>query len=247
MIRHIESRVRGSGCIFQYISSEYFSFEENAVLEIQIYQCLVEQLARKVIERLQHLPEDVHDFIQHTLDVVSSENLKTVFRMLIRQLPMVYVFFDGLDEICDNDTCWDRIKSITDFVIGLSLEHDSLRIWCSSQDRSCIKEELKSFEIIDMTTRSNKQDIERFLSSSISKLDALEDADPGTRSLVLGDLCNKADGCFLWASLMLDSITKAATLNGIQRLIRESLPKDCEKYYQKKMDSIALPQRTFIS
>lgn len=247
MIRHTESHVPDSSCIFHYFSSEYFSFEENTLSEIQIYRCLVEQLVKKLQRRLQDLPEDVHQFTQCTTTVANSEDLKALFGMLVGKLPVVYIFLDGLDEVCDDGPCWAQLSKILDFLLGLMRTHDNVRIWCSSQDRSCIRTKAKDFDIIDINHHFNGQDIERFLSCSILELDAFDDVDQGTRNLVLRDLCDKADGCFLWASLMLDSITKAPTLNAIQHLILDSMPKDYDKYYQKKMDSIAFPQRQFVS
>ena len=245
-IQDVERRFPASCCLFQYFSFEYFSFDEETVSEIQIYRCLAEQLVNRLWAQLEDIPEDVHVFTQRTTTSVKTEDVRTIIQMLIQRLSTTYIFLDGLDEVCDDGQRWARLSEVLDFLLNLANNHPQVRLWCSSQNRSCVQSKLRDFETIDVTNDSNGQDIERYLSRSIMKLDNL-DIDEGTQTLVLKDLCEKAMGCFLWASLMLDSIAKAPTLYAVQELINDSVPSDYEKYYQKKMDSIAHPQRKFVS
>ena len=88
----------------------------------------------------------------------------------------------------------------------------------------------------------NSSDIEEYLKSSLPKLRSL-DIDPGTKKLVLNDLQRQTRGNFLWASLMVEAISTAASLEDVQELIQEGLPKDYEVYYDRKLRNIKAEDR----
>lgn len=156
-----------------------------------------------------------------------------MLQMLIAKFPGTYIFLDGLDEECENEQRWRGLLEVLQFLNGLP----SVRLWCSSQDRARLHSVLEGFALIEMSKDLNNADIELCLSRRISELDALE-LDEGYRRLILGDLLGKADGCFLWASLMLDSIADAHTLNHVQQEIQGELPEGYEQYYARKLKSI---------
>ena len=121
-----------------------------------------------------------------------------------------------------------------------------IRLWCSSQDRADIRRKLDSFEMIEVSKALNQQDIETCLAERILDLES-DELDPGYRTLILADLLGKADGRFLWASLMLDLIADAATLQSVQQQIQQGLPEDYERYYYRKLENLDGPQKRLIS
>ncbi|TGO88506.1 hypothetical protein BPOR_0158g00060 [Botrytis porri] len=116
----------------------------------------------------------------------------------------------------------------------------------ADRDLTDLKKLLKDCAVIEVTEDTNSADIELYLSKSVLKLDSL-DLDEGYQNLILQDLRQKADGCFLWASLMLDSVPSAVTLSAVQYQVQEGLPKDYENYYQNKIDKIEASQKPFVS
>jgi hypothetical protein len=225
---------------------QYYSFDE-VFSSLQVYRSIAEQLVNRLWTHLEDMPEDVHAFTQRTSTASMTEDVKTLICMILSRLPASYLFLDGLDEECDAGPRWEAVSDALEFFIELASDTSyKFKLWCSSQDRADLNPHLKSFAVLEVTRDINSADIESYLSKSILKLDSL-DLDEGYQNLILQDLRQKADGCFLWASLMLDSISSAVTLSAVQTQVQEGLPTDYEKYYQKKMESIEASQRIFVS
>lgn len=228
-------------CLYQY-----YSFDET-FSSLQVYCSIAEQLANRLWTHLEDMPEEIHAFTQRTTTASMIEDVKTFIRMSLSRLPSSYLFLDGVDEECDAGPRWEALLDVLEFFIDLA--NDKLynfRLWCSSQDRADLNQYIKACVMIEVTKDINSADIELYLSKSILKLDSL-DLDEGYQNLILQDLRQKADGCFLWASLMLDSVSSAVTLSAVQMQVQEGLPKDYENYYQNKMNKIDASQRIFVS
>ncbi|KAL3486886.1 hypothetical protein BJX62DRAFT_246493 [Aspergillus germanicus] len=231
----------GSAVIFQYFT---FDDEFPALL---VYRCLAEQLANRLGKNTGDMPEDIHCFTQLGATSARSEDVKMVIRMLVDRLPASYVILDGLDEMCETQPRQQELCDVVDFLQELANTNpDSLRLWFSSQSRTCLDSRLNRIPSIEVTKNVNSQDIEKYLSKPIVDLDSL-DLDEGYKNLILQELRDKADGCFLWASLMLQSMSSAITLQMVQQLIDDGLPQNYERYYQRKMESIEPSVRGFVS
>ncbi|PYI00733.1 hypothetical protein BO78DRAFT_434188 [Aspergillus sclerotiicarbonarius CBS 121057] len=224
----------------------YFTFDEEFPA-LLVYRCLAEQLVNRLGKQIGDMPKEIHRFTQEGATTANVEDVKQVIKMLLEEMSVTYIFLDGLDEECETDGRKQELCKVLDFFGELGRETPNrLRIWYSSQQRTCLDSQLKSLPSIEITKDLNSCDIERYVSQKIADLNGLE-LDAGYISLILGDLREKADGCFLWASLMLDSMSDAVTLQMIQRLIEDGLPENYEKYYQRKMDSIQPSLREFVS
>ena len=225
---------------------QYYTFDEE-FSALQVYRSLAEQLADQIWTRLHDIPREVHEYTQCSATSSKSEDVKMVIQLLINTVPTIYVFLDGLDEECDKKERWNQLDEVLDFLTNLNTTDSSrLRLWCSSQDRTKLKKKLNLFEVIEINKDLNQQDIKTCLANRISGLESQE-IDPGYRTLILNDLQEKAAGRFLWASLMLDLIANASTLQGVQQVIEQGLPDDYEKYYHRKMESLDDPQKRFVS
>jgi hypothetical protein len=120
-----------------------------------------------------------------------------VLRETIKRLKITYVFLDGLDEECDHGPRWRQSKHVLDFLRSLAIyEKLPVRIWCSSQPRTCVESELQLYPTLHVTPELNRRDIERYLKDRITVLEDLE-LDEGYQNLLLRDLHLRADGCFL--------------------------------------------------
>jgi Cdc6-like AAA superfamily ATPase len=225
---------------------QYYTFDEE-FQAIQVYRCLAEQLANRLWTLIGDMPEQIHAYTQRSSTSAKAEDVKAVIRMLVEHISTTYIFLDGLDEECDHGPRLGQLSDVLDFFAELASQKPRyVRLWCSSQHRTCLDHRLKGIPSIEVTKNLNSYDIEMYLSEMISGLDNLE-LHQGYKTLILKDLHEKADGCFLWASLMLHSISSAATLRTVQEHIRNGLPKDCEKYYQRKIESVEDSQRPFVS
>lgn len=223
----------------------YYSFDEEFTA-LQVFRFIAEQLKNRLWDQIEDLPDEIYAFAQRSTTSSKAEDIKTVIRMLMERMSVTYIFFDGLDEECDGGSRWNQLTQVVDFFLELAKKDTPrVKIWCSSQERSCIDSRLKDFSTIEVTQSSNKEDIERYLLDRIPQLDDLE-LEPGYKTLVLDDLSKRADGCFLWASLMLDSITNAPSLQAIQEHINEGLPETYESYYLKKLERTEPSKRKFV-
>jgi hypothetical protein len=224
----------------------YYSFDEEFTT-LQVFRALAEQLANRLWELTEDIPEEIHAITQRTTTSSSSEDLRSVLTQLLQRMNTTYVFIDGLDEECDNGQRWHQLDQVLKFLVDIAV-HKKLpvKLWCSSQPRLCVDGMLQLFPSLEITPGLNSRDIERYLKNQIPALDDLE-MDEGYKNLVLTDLRLRADGCFLWASLMLDSIANAASLQAIQEHIDEGLPKDYENYYLRKLSSIDPAERDLVS
>ncbi|KAL3253299.1 hypothetical protein ABHI18_009601 [Aspergillus niger] len=224
----------------------YFTFDEEFPA-LMVYRCLAEQLVNRLGKQTGDMPKDIHKFTQEGATTANAEDVKQVIRMLLEEMAVTYIFLDGLDEECETENRKKELCKVLDFFGELSRAMPGrLRIWYSSQHRTCLDAPLSSLPSIEITKDLNSRDIEHYLLNKIEDLKSLE-FDAGYIRLIIGDLREKADGCFLWASLMLDSMSDAVTLRTVQSIIEGGLPDSYEKYYQRKVDNIRPCLKEFVS
>ncbi|KAG8530799.1 uncharacterized protein KY384_004156 [Bacidia gigantensis] len=217
------------------------------------FQEHLEELRLRNLERRKNRLKDFRDWLKAdsspVLETISlnSRDLQDVIKMLVKRLSYIYIFVDGLDEECDDGQRSTRMLEVVAFLLELTDENPHyVRIWCSSQDRIGLNAKLGHFNIIDVSSKLNNNDIQQFLADKMETFEHLE-IEKGYRTLLSLDLCQKAEGCFLWASLMLDSISKAPTLYAIQELIERGLPQGYEVYYKRRLEDLDVSQRAFVS
>ena len=225
---------------------QYYTFDEE-FSALQAYRSLAEQLADHIWTQLDDMPEEIHEYTQRSATSSKKEDVKMVICLHLSKAPLTYVFLEGLDEECDTEKRWRELEEVLDFFTEISVTDGSrLRLWCSGQDRANLRKKLESFNAIEVNKSLNEGDIEVCLAERISSLETHE-LDPGYRALILKDLLYKADGRFLWASLMLDLIVDASTLNGVQQLVQQGLPEDYGIYYERKIQSVDKSQKRLLS
>ena len=225
---------------------QYYTFDED-FSALQVYRSLAEQLADQIFAQLDDMPEEVHKYTQNSASSSKCEDVKMVIRLLLCRISTTYVFLDGLDEECDDKKRWEELGEVLSFFTEIGTTDCSrLRLWCSSQDRADLRKSLDTFTMIEVDKKLNHLDIETCLAERIRSLESQE-IDPGYRTLILGDLLGKADGRFLWASLMLDEIADAPSLRSVQQRIQQGLPDDYARYYHRKLDKISHSQKEVVS
>ncbi|KAF2731969.1 hypothetical protein EJ04DRAFT_360290 [Polyplosphaeria fusca] len=225
---------------------QYYTFDEEFTC-LQVLRSLTEQLANRLWEQTENMPEEIHDITMKSTTSSNGDDVRAMLRMLIGRMSETYIFLDGLDEECDNGQRWGHLRQLVDFLLDIIKKDDlKVKLWCSSQPRACIENRLQNFTTIEITQELNTRDIKSYLDAKIPELGNLE-LDAGYRNVMLEDLSVKADGCFLWASLMLHSIANATSLRAIHEHIRVGLPSDYENYYLDKMRNIDPSNKGVVS
>lgn len=225
---------------------QYYTFDEE-FSSLQVFRALAEQLVNVLWEQTGDTLEEVHALTQKTATSTRVDDLKMLLRQLCQQLEPTYIFLDGLDNECDHGPRWYQLKQVLDFFLQVATcENLSIKVWCSSQARTSIDDVLQLFPSLTVTPDLNSRDIQRYLERKIPELDDLE-IEEDYKQLIAKDLGLRADGCFLWASLMLESITRASSLQAIKEQINEGLPLGYEAYYIEKLASIDTADRRLVS
>ncbi len=191
-------------------------------------------LATQLFERYWFLNQDVPEDLQSTSQKNGADlvNVFELIRVLVGKLPKVYIFFDGLDEECTMARWRESIK-IVDFVNLLAeTSPKTVRVWYSSQDRPVIRQQLESHLVLNV-----KEQIRVAVNDHISlKVPGIcnPEVDQDTRTWILSELKQRADGNFLWASLMLKTIeNEVSSFDEMELFIKEGLPMDLDAYYRR--------------
>lgn len=191
-------------------------------------------LATQLFEGYWLLNQDIPEALQSTSQKSGADliNVFEFIRVLVGKLPKVYIFLDGLDEEC-TVARWKEAIKIIDFINSLAESFpEKIRIWYSSQDRPIIRQQLESHLVLNV-----KEQIRVAVDEHISlKVPGIcnPEVDKDIRTWILSELKRRADGNFLWASLMLKTIeNEVSSFDEMESFIKEGLPKDLDAYYRR--------------
>jgi tetratricopeptide (TPR) repeat protein len=115
----------------------------------------------------------------------------------------LFVVVDGVDETQDPE---DTVKTITELING-SL---NVRITLLTRDIPNINKQLHNCPILRIRPEDTRADIDTFISHQLSLIDRY---DPEFQTRLFGQLSKGAEGNFLWASLMIQSLRSATSLH----------------------------------
>ena len=226
VVEHIQSRQGNAAVAFHFYE---FDDQRTALSTAQI-------LAIQLFERYWLLHQDISEdllSISQTSNA-SLTNIEGVIRLLVTKLPMIYIFIDGLDEET-YEARWKEAVKIVEFVTHLATTCNNVRVWFTTQDRFIIRKELDCFPSLDIK-KQVKQAVDHYISTTVPGIDNAE-VDQDTRSWILTELRKRADGNFLWASLMLKTIEKeVSSFDEMERFIKKGLPEDLYSYYRRIFD-----------
>jgi hypothetical protein len=239
VVTYVKSAAVDAGVAFHY-----YRFDEQ-VPSTTVYRNVAEQLYDQLyLQEDDDISDPMHDLTKNKGD--NQESLKEMIKLLVYELSRSYIFVDGLDEECTDGKRWEDASDVVSFFKSLAEEEGStVGFWCGSQDRSNIREILGSLPQLQLDESTNKGTIESFFATAMPLLDSL-DVDPGTKTLVIDELKTKARGSFLWASLMVDTIRDATSLQYLQKELSDALPKDFERYYARKIGAIEEKHRSTV-
>ena len=191
-------------------------------------------LASQLFERYWLLNQDVPEDLQSVSQKSGADliNVLDFVRILVTKLPKVFIFFDGLDEECTMAR-WKEASKIIEFVNYLAENFPTtIRIWYSSQDRHIIRGQLEKALVINIKEQTRIA-VDKHISLRVPGI-CNPEVDQDTRTWILSELKQRADGNFLWASLMLKTIeNEVSSFDEMELFIKEGLPKDLDAYYRR--------------
>ena len=211
------------------VAVHFYEFDDQRTA-LSTAKILATQLFEHYWLLYQDVPEDLRNVSQKS--EASLINILELIRLLVIKLPKAYVFIDGLDEETHQGR-WREASKIVEILILLATTYPyNVRVCFTSQDRLDIRKRLGSFPSLDIKERV-KHSVDRYISLAVPGIDNVE-VDQDTRDWILTELKNRADGNFLWASLMLKTIeNEVSNFDEMEHFIKKGLPEDLYSYYRR--------------
>jgi len=149
---------------------------------------------------------------------------------LVKNLPEVYFFLDGLDEESVGER-WTEADTVLNVLLKLTQQWpNTVRVWISSQNADCIMTKFEAYPALDIKEEM-KKDMIFYLSSEMENLEVCE----ADKESVLQNVDDGAAGNFLWAKLMIKDLKKANSPADMNRIVKEGPTLDdyFKKYFER--------------
>ncbi|OTA78795.1 hypothetical protein M434DRAFT_38448 [Hypoxylon sp. CO27-5] len=201
------------------VAFHYYSFDEDSSDPTSAFKSIAAQLFHELIDL-----DDISDSLfSITKSPCNEEALKEFIQTMIMKSRQTYVFLDGIDEELQPPRRWENAK----IVLG-------------SQDRPCIRDQLRGFQevVIDETTNGN--DIEAFFEGALrNKLQSrFSDSTSSSAVPILNMLKAQVHGNFLWADMMVKEIRDAISIKDLKKRIKYGLPEEFKDYLSKQVRNL---------
>ncbi|KAJ5715347.1 uncharacterized protein N7483_012528 [Penicillium malachiteum] len=139
------------------------------------------------------------------------------------------------------------LDGVVEFFQDLSSNNPNpIRLWCSSQVHTSLGCLLDSFLHLEITAQLNGEDMNTYL---LQQATALHEA--GIHEEEVTKICQtlhkRADGCFLWVSLMLNESLQVVKPSMINELIQGGVPTDFDQYYRRRIEGTDPRKRELVS
>jgi hypothetical protein len=199
------------------------------------------------------IPESIIRFLNVTND--DSSKLEDLIRAILQELPLTYIFVDGLDEaeyaIIPKSTLTFRppedVQLFIEFLIQETAQSsDKVRLWLTSQPLPSIRQYVCNPENpewcgrigqIQLTTDDTQSDIESYLSHYIPI--STKNKSSLAKFIVSKSLKTEVEGSFLWASAMVNEFQdETEDDDDVMALAEKSLPVKMSKVYEKVLNKI---------
>ena len=208
----------------------FYEFDDSQRTALSTARALATQLFEYYWLQYGDVPEDLR--IASQKSSVDLNNVLDFIRLLIGRIHVAYIFVDGLDEEC-NVARWKEAGQIFEFLLLLAKDWPgAVRLWYSTQDRPIIRTRLENFPTMNIKEKI-RISVDEYISSTVPGINNPE-VDQETRTWILTELKDRAQGNFLWTSLMLKTIeAEVSSFDEMQQFVKEGLPQDLDSYYSR--------------
>ncbi|KAL3479827.1 hypothetical protein BJX99DRAFT_255263 [Aspergillus californicus] len=244
-IQHIQDTDSSAAIAFHFFrfDQESSSIDLLRVMTGQLLESL-RQCTKDVPDTILSITESLGASVQNVIDmmraITSSDTLRRTF-----------LFIDGLDEEL-SERRWVTARETLLLLITLVTINPEkcVRLWLSSQAHNVILKMMEPYPRIHLVDQ-NERDIRLLFETGMQALEQELD-DVGTaaeeRERWFELLKRKAKGNFLWAHYMIHTISEEAeSIEDIELLIENSLPKDLNEYYSRQFKRIPSSRRNLAS
>ncbi|KAL2069325.1 hypothetical protein VTL71DRAFT_15663 [Oculimacula yallundae] len=176
----------------------------------------------------------------------SFQTLWRIFEAMVRDpsLGLVYCVLDGLDECEEASLALILQKFHTLFSITSDLSHCLRMVVVSREYPVSVARQLKPFPRICLDAEANG-DIEKFIDASTNRLASEGEYPDSLRLHVKAELGRKAEGRFLWVSLVAKSLQDCE--NTKVKEVLAKFPPGLDQLYARMVNQIKPEHREFVA
>ncbi|KAI9805730.1 MAG: hypothetical protein M1833_005223 [Piccolia ochrophora] len=165
------------------------------------------------------------------LESISTDELWRFLLASLRVVDKAYCVVDALDEMSFDDDFLAQLNSLGSF------RPAHVKVMITSRPKQYLQRALKDPQVIHVSLEEElvKRDISVFVCHRVAEFN-WGGCDPKTRELIIGRVCERSQGLFLYARLMLDQIAQSIKEGHEEVSVREmvaKLPLGLEEMYNR--------------
>ncbi len=240
LVEELEKRAQfTSGMIFAYYFCDNKDDKRNTA--IAIIRGLLLQLLRQRPLLFKHIQED-YDQMGH----IVFDNFDALWRILLKLLTdsnavQIYFLIDALNE-CDKSSRGFRQAFLASLADLFSVQHGSesihVKLLITCRPESDILDELNHLRgLVRIDSGKINADLFEYIRTKVDELSTRKSYPSILKFDIQNALSEKAGGTFLWVSLVLEDISKAAVLSQVRKRL-QSLPSSLSEVYNQILDKI---------
>lgn len=226
IIDAIREHVQGnSGCAAAFF---YCDKGENKLSLTSILACLISQILAQLDSVPGKISAAFNTAKRYGRSKISiADQPISLLKDSVLCLEKTYIIIDGLDELQDAPAIVESLK-------GLLSETDNTQFIFLSRDLLTLSNRLHDFQRISLTPAVMATDINNYISSQLLDL-PIDDSE--LRNHTFDKLSRGANGMFLWASLMIQTLKSATSSQEILELLSD-LPIGLDTIYASILNRI---------
>ncbi|KAF2454819.1 hypothetical protein BDY21DRAFT_423372 [Lineolata rhizophorae] len=210
----------------------YFFFNKNEKTKTTLLS-VVSSILSQLLGQMRMVPQSVLCAFESAANrgrtrMAMSDDPVKLLNEVVEHSPKTYVILDGLDECEEADSVLKEFLNLANF--------SGVRILCLSHDTTTIRKFLGKRPTIKLRTSLVRKDIDLYLRSEIEEL-ASELGEKDLTELIFHRLAAGADGIFLWAYLMIQTLKDAPNREELELMTRR-LPEGLGQIYDSILDDL---------
>jgi tetratricopeptide (TPR) repeat protein len=210
----------------------YFFFDSSDNRKSTLLEAVATLTAQLVSDR-ERLPPDVLDIYERATRygrsrISSLDKPVDIIAKLLKGYRKVYLVLDGIDESSETAMTLREILALACA--------SNVRLLFASRDTLDTRSALSTYATLKLMPALVRDDINVFLRQELSHL-AVYFEQEDLVDLTFDGLCSAADGSFLWAHLMMQTLRKAPNVEEFLSMTRQ-LPTDLESIYRNTLQAL---------
>jgi hypothetical protein len=210
----------------------YFFFDSSNNRKSTLHEA-VATLTAQLVSNRERLPLDVLEIYERATRygrsrISSLDKPVDIIAKLLKGYRKVYLVLDGIDESSETAMTLREILALACA--------SNVRLLFASRDTFDTRSTLSTYATLKLMPALVRDDINVFLRQELSHL-AVYFEQEDLVDLTFDRLCSAADGSFLWAHLIMQTLRKAPNVEEFLSMTRQ-LPKDLESIYRNTLQAL---------